>query len=380
VLARQRRAVEVEPDKEYEEIGIRSFGRGIFHKEPVSGISLGNKRVFRIEPGDLVISNVFAWEGAIALATPSEAGRIGSHRFMTFIPTDDRLDPSWAAWFFLSEEGLQLIRSASPGSAGRNRTLAIDRFESLEIPLPPLEEQRRVATRIDAITESVAYLESRCQWMENLFAAFVASTSSRPDIDRQERRDSGWQTLGLAEVLELSIDQVTVDPGETYDIAGVYSFGRGMFERAALPGSQTSYKVLHRLHAGRLVMSRLKAWEGALAIVPPNLEGHYLSPEFPTFALNLERVDPAYVSALVTSPEFWSRLKGASQGIGARRERVNAVRLLEQDVEFPPIGQQRAIGRVIQAVEPMLAMRQRARERIDALLPAALNEAFTGLR
>lgn len=109
VLALQRRAVVVEPDSEYEEIGIRSFGRGIFHKERVSGADLGSKRVFRIESGDLVISNVFAWEGAIAVASDAETGRIGSHRFMTFVATDGRIDTSWASWFFRSEAGLELI-------------------------------------------------------------------------------------------------------------------------------------------------------------------------------------------------------------------------------------------------------------------------------
>lgn len=151
VLSLQRRIVVVEPDGEYEEIGVRSFGRGIFHKDPVMGTDLGNKRVFRIEPGDLVISNVFAWEGAIAVASKAEASKIGSHRFMTFVPTDGGIDTSWAAWFFRSEPGLELIGLASPGSAGRNRTLAIDRFDALEIPLPTINEQRRQARYLDAV-------------------------------------------------------------------------------------------------------------------------------------------------------------------------------------------------------------------------------------
>ena len=149
VLELHRRAVEVEPSAEYREVGVRSFGRGIFHKEPIAGTDLGSKRVFRIEPGDLVISNVFAWEGAIAVASEAEEGMIGSHRFMTFLPRDNRVDTIWMSWFLLSEPGLELIRRASPGSAGRNRTLAIERFEALEIPLPPIEEQRRQAFRLD---------------------------------------------------------------------------------------------------------------------------------------------------------------------------------------------------------------------------------------
>ena len=55
VLSLQRRRVIVDVNRVYREIGIRSFGRGIFHKEPVSGADLGAKRVFAIKPGDLVL-------------------------------------------------------------------------------------------------------------------------------------------------------------------------------------------------------------------------------------------------------------------------------------------------------------------------------------
>jgi hypothetical protein len=142
---------------------VRSFGRGIFHKEPILGAELGNKRVFRIEPGDLVISNVFAWEGAVAVASKSDSGCIGSHRFMTFTPVDNRITTAWAGWFFKSERGIDLIRRASPGSAGRNRTLAIDRFEALELDLPPIDEQRRTAARLDRLQAAVSSVSDRLE-------------------------------------------------------------------------------------------------------------------------------------------------------------------------------------------------------------------------
>ena len=37
-----------------------------------SGAETGTKKVYRVEPGDLVISKVFAWEGALAVASESE--------------------------------------------------------------------------------------------------------------------------------------------------------------------------------------------------------------------------------------------------------------------------------------------------------------------
>jgi type I restriction enzyme, S subunit len=151
VMELVRRPVKVEFDKIYGEIGIRSFGRGIFHKDPVSGSVIGDKRVFSIEPGDLVFSNVFAWEGAVARATTRERGMIGSHRFMTYRVIDSLADADYLRYFFIGEAGLAVVRRASPGSAGRNRTLGIKAFEEERIPLPELDEQHRIAAKLDAV-------------------------------------------------------------------------------------------------------------------------------------------------------------------------------------------------------------------------------------
>ena len=137
-----RRPVQVEAEKAYAELGIRSFGKGTFHKPVLSGFEIGSKRIFRIEAGDLLFSNVFAWEGAIAIARGEDAGRVGSHRFMSCVPRPGIVTPGFLRFFFLTSEGLELVRGASPGGAGRNRTLGIDGLASIEVPVPSIDAQR----------------------------------------------------------------------------------------------------------------------------------------------------------------------------------------------------------------------------------------------
>ena len=98
---------------------------------------------------------------------------------------------------------------------------------------------------------------------------------------------SGWPLVTLGNVLELKIDAVSVDASATYQIAGVYSFGKGLLARGPLPGTETTYKVFHRLHKDDFVLSQLKAWEGALARVPASFDGWFLSPQFPEQMLRL---------------------------------------------------------------------------------------------
>ena len=137
-----RRPVDVKAASLYPEIGIRSFGNGTFHKPVLTGLEVGSKRIFMIEPGDLLFSNVFAWEGAIAVARPEDTARFGSHRFISCIPDSAKAIANFLCFFFLTDEGLALIGKASPGGAGRNRTLGISTLEKILVPVPDLADQR----------------------------------------------------------------------------------------------------------------------------------------------------------------------------------------------------------------------------------------------
>lgn len=144
-LQRIERPVEVEPNELYTQIGIRSHGKGLFYKEPVTGETLGNKSVFWIEPDCFIVNIVFAWEQAIGKTTQSEVGMIGSHRFPMYRPVNDRVDINYLIYYFLTKRGTNILEAASPGGAGRNKTLGQNRFLKSKIILPSIEEQRKIA-------------------------------------------------------------------------------------------------------------------------------------------------------------------------------------------------------------------------------------------
>jgi len=149
-----RRPVEVVATDEYKELGIRSFGKGTFHKAALTGTELGSKRIFRIEPGDLLFNIVFAWEGAVAVAVPEDAGRVGSHRFLTCVPENEAATSSFLCFHFLTEAGLEQLRQASPGGAGRNRTLGLEALAGIEVPVPTYEKQLAfdaIKSRLDEV-------------------------------------------------------------------------------------------------------------------------------------------------------------------------------------------------------------------------------------
>ena len=150
-----REPVSVEKESHYQEIGIRSHGKGIFHKDKITGEKLGNKRVFWIEPNCLILNIVFAWERAVALTNNQEKGMIASHRFPMFKPDEARILLPFIVLYFHSLKGMHALGSISPGGAGRNKTLSQKAFLKLPIPVPPLTEQTRIAEAISKIDNAL---------------------------------------------------------------------------------------------------------------------------------------------------------------------------------------------------------------------------------
>ncbi|MHB1101700.1 MAG: restriction endonuclease subunit S domain-containing protein [Devosia sp.] len=168
-----RRPVEIDLDGSYPELGVRSFGKGTFHKPDLPGAEVGNKKLFRICAGDLVFNIVFAWEGAVAVAQPEDDGRVGSHRFLSCVPAPDTATVGFLRFYFSTHEGLQKLGEASPGGAGRNRTLGLKKLENLQVPVPPIDRQHWFDRLQIKVSETRAIRTSTAQDVEALIPAML---------------------------------------------------------------------------------------------------------------------------------------------------------------------------------------------------------------
>jgi type I restriction enzyme S subunit len=359
--------VHVKADVLYREIGIRSHGKGVFHKNPVSGLELGSKKVFRVEPGDFVLNIVFAWEGAVAVLNDADEGMIGSHRFPTFRADEARLDCHFLLAYLRMPEGIDLLGLVSPGGAGRNRTLSRTAFLQQDIPLPPLTEQQRIVALIKEVTLQVVEASNLRREAVNEIALMYRSILLS---------DRNAHSKPMSALVKLRKPDILVRAEEVYQFAGVYCFGRGVFKGQAKSGMEFAYPRLTRIRSGNFVYPKLMAWEGALGIVPPECDGFVVSTEFPVFDVIEEQVLPEVLDVYFRNPSIWPALSGASTGTNVRRRRLNPVDFLRYEFPVPSKPVQFELRRVLSETAPLRALQSETAAEIDALVPSVLQKAF----
>ena len=117
-------------------------------------------------------------------------------------------------YFFKTSKGKYLLELASPGGAGRNKTLGQTEFLKLEILLPPISEQCRIAEVLGVWDESIDLLEK-----------LVGKTRSRKQGLMQqlltgkkrfkEFEGSEWKEYQLSEIANITMG--TSPKSESYN-------------------------------------------------------------------------------------------------------------------------------------------------------------------
>lgn len=144
------------PIDPYRALSIRSHGKGTFDRVVEKPDDVDMDTLYVAKAGDIIVNITFAWEGAIALVPPEHDSGLVSHRFPTFIPIPARANQRYLCHALRMPQFTYLLGIVSPGGAGRNRVLNKGDFLDLEVPLPSVKDQARIAAILDDAENAIA--------------------------------------------------------------------------------------------------------------------------------------------------------------------------------------------------------------------------------
>lgn len=148
------------PAKAFKALGLRSHGKGTFLKENFDPAAIELTELFEVKKDDLIVNITFAWEGAIAIAGAGDDGALVSHRFPTYVFNTAHVIPEYFRHVITQRIFVRKLGLISPGGAGRNRVLSKRDFLRIEVPIPTIAEQQRIAAVLNGCDREIRLLQS----------------------------------------------------------------------------------------------------------------------------------------------------------------------------------------------------------------------------
>lgn len=381
------RPVTPSPGTTYRQLGVSLWGKGAYEREPLDGGLTKYQQLFRAERGDIVVNKIWARNGSVAVVDDNLAGCHGSNEFPMFAPIEGRLDPKWMHWVTKTKDFWTQCDQKSQGTSGQNR-IKPERFLEVQIPLPPLDEQRRIVARIEALAAKVEEARGLRVGAAEQITATV--TAARRTFFGEAPADH-WVPLSrfVAEIENGKSPATEGRPAEP-DEWGVLKVGAVSFgsyneaENKALPASfapLTQYEVM----AGDFLMSRANTTElvGACAIVRRTRPKLMLSDKIFRFKFHTSAgLVPEFLDHALKSPALRSQIVAGASGTSPTMKNISKEKVLA--LLIPPTTaseQQRVVAELdaLQAkVDAVKALQTQTAAELDALLPAILDKAFKG--
>lgn len=175
-LIRSKIPVDIEDNKQYKRVTIRTKHQGVSVRDFEIGAKIGTKKQFILNAGQFVLSKIDAMYGAFGIAPSEVDGAIITGNFWAYDYDKNMVCIDWLNHFTNSPDFYDLCRRASTGITHR-KYLDEDFFLSYEVNLPDLEDQNSLVFSINGIRDKISSLEVELSYqltlLENLNQAIL---------------------------------------------------------------------------------------------------------------------------------------------------------------------------------------------------------------
>lgn len=187
-----------------------------------------------------------------------------------------------------------------------------------------------------------------------------------------------WPVVELRDVAQLRWRGENPEPDRSYRLVGVRWWGEGAYEYKTILGTETQAKQLYRIEPDDLIINKIWARHGSIAVADDSLAGAYGSSEFPTFVLDREQVEPRFLHWFSRTKLAWAQCELLSRGTSGKN-RVKPERFLSIRTPLPSLPEQRRVAARLDAAaaatQRVQILRATIGEEMDAFIIRA-NETY----
>lgn len=317
--------------------------------------------------------------GKIAQASVSTKVAFGSTEFHVLRPIGNKIDRRYLLHFLRQPSVLQLGEQRMTGAGGQRRVPA-RLFDELEIPLPPIEEQRRIAAVLDAADALRAKRRQALAKLDTLTQAIFIDMFGGLGAQRWTSAATTMADL-LAEPLRNGVSPAKSGKVEA-DVLTLSAITGRAFDPSAVKRSTftRSHSVSNTVSSEDFLICR---GNGNLSLVgrgrfPDKTESHIAFPDTMIAArCDQRRIGRQYLELLWNGPLVRRQLESLARTTNGTYK-INQTMIESVEIPLPPIELQTKFDETMSAVSSLRSRMAKGQGHLDALFASLQQRAFRG--
>ncbi|WP_229838938.1 restriction endonuclease subunit S [Deinococcus piscis] len=319
-------------------------------------------------------SAVLLTKGTVVLSRDAGVGKSAilaeemavSQHFMTWT-ADEKNTHNIFLYYWLQNKKPEFEAIATGSTI---KTIGLPYFKKLNILLPPLPEQRKIAAILSTWDDSLATLTdliaAKRQQKRGLAEALLTGQKRLPGFEGE------WEETRFSSVMQESRISAPDELGKRLTVS---LHLKGVSVREERDSSEAGKTIYYRRKTGQFIYGKQNIFRGSLGLVPQELDGYLSSQDLPAFDIAPE-YDPAFVFAFFARPKFYEELEKIATGTGSKRVHPEAIYRLSHPL--PPLPEQQAIASVLSTLDSEIASLESLKAKVQEQKRGLMDELLTG--
>ena len=348
------------------------------HRGFVPSLEYFNKQVYSkdlstykvVSPGTFAYATIHLDEGSIGVA-PVDC--LISPMYTAFEVDESRVDSSFFIRLLKSPVLVAQYATLGRGTAERRKSISLEALGSLLINLPPIPEQRRVASMLDEVA-GLRDLRAR---------ALATAKTMRGEVVRKffDRPGRGTAVLGdLIVGYQNGLYVPAGDYGEGTSILRIADYSTGdVLSRLTLRRVRIDTAQVRRfgLAPGDIVINRVNAMShiGKSALVGPLDQPTVFESNMMRIEVDRTKIEPAFLLAWLGTGDAVTQIQASA------KQAINQASINQKDIgslRIPTVGpgEQRELLAAIGAIESLIGSAAEHLAKLDELFASLQHRAF----
>ena len=332
-----------------------------------------------LEPNDVLLS-IAGTVGRVAIV-PANAPTLNCNQAVALIRPLAGLDERYlAAWLATEDAQTQMTGRRVTGTISN---LSLTSIGGLKIPLPPIEEQRRIAAVLDAVDDLRTKRRQALAKLDTLTQAIFIDMFG--DLANNDR---GWPVGHIGDVVKGFETGKSVAAGpddapgglRVLKVSAVTARTYKWHESKPVPIDYEA-PISHHVKAGDLLMSRANTTElvGACAFVTSTPPNHLLPDKLWRFIWRSEEsADPLYIWKALQDRKVRDQIGDRASGSSGSMKNISQAKFLGVDLPMPPIELQRVFAKAVDHLDARAESLSLSADQFDTLFASLQQRAFAG--